>query len=90
LHGSADAVDNIEASPDTVFSCSFMSTRPSSDGAIAGFQLGTAMPSWQSSETPAGGTVITIPIIIVLQPGPIQVQTGYVYLQQQLPQELTN
>jgi hypothetical protein len=63
----------------------------SSDGAIAGFQLGTAMPSWQSSETPAGGTVISIPINIVLTlANPIQIPTGWVYLQQQLPQELTN
>jgi hypothetical protein len=62
----------------------------SSDGAIAGFQLGAATPSWQSSETPAGGTVISFPITIVQQPGNLQVPTGYVYLQQQLPQELTN
>jgi hypothetical protein len=63
------------------------------DGVIAGFQLGTAMPGWQSSETPARGTVISIPINIMLtlqNQNAIQITSGWVYLQQQLPQELAN
>jgi hypothetical protein len=61
------------------------------DGAIAGFQLGQ-VANWQSSEAPTTGITVTIPINLQI-PGPttpIQFSTGFVVLQQQLPQELTN
>jgi hypothetical protein len=62
----------------------------SSDGAVSGFQLGTETPNWTSSEAPNTGITVTIPIWGVVPVGPIQNMGAVVYLQQQLPQELTN
>jgi hypothetical protein len=58
----------------------------SSDGAVSGFQLGTVTPYWTSSEAPNTGITVTIPISGIS----VQMTSAFVYLQQQLPQELTN
>ncbi len=47
-----------------------------SDGTLIGFQLGYPDPSWQSSEGPALGIAINV--------------GNALFLQQQLPQEMTN
>ena len=75
----------------------------STDGAVSGFQLGSVQQNWQSTETPNTGITVSIPINLNVpsgppgpfgpQPGegnPVQVTTGTIVLQQQLPQELTN
>ncbi len=64
----------------------------SSDGAVSGFQVGMVTGDWTSSETPNTGITVTIPIFLVVQgqQNPLQITLGTVYLQQQLPQELTN
>jgi hypothetical protein len=78
----------------------------STDGAVSGFQLGSVQQNWQSTETPNTGITVSIPINqTVLVPagpppagplgpqqpgGPVQITTGTIVLQQQLPQELTN
>ena len=75
----------------------------SADGTVVGFQLDPVSPSWTSNENPATGTSVTFPIsVMMLQPvqapGPggaavgayIPVVVATVYLQQQLPQEMTN
>jgi len=58
----------------------------STDGAVSGFQLGQVEQNWQSTETPNTGIQVSIP----LGATPAQVIVGYIFLQQQLPQELTN
>ena len=65
----------------------------SSDGAVSGFQLGTVALTWTSSETPNTGITVTIPLSQTIQGGmgqALQITAAIVYLQQQLPQELTN
>jgi hypothetical protein len=66
----------------------------SSDGTVVGFQLGPANQSWTSSESPSTGITVTISVTISITiPEPVpppQVTVATVYLQQQLPQELTN
>jgi len=65
----------------------------SSDGAVSGFQLGTVASTWTSSETPNTGITVTIPLSQTIQGGmgqALQITAAIVYLQQQLPQELTN
>ncbi len=64
----------------------------SQDGAIVGFQLGPVLQNWQSSETPDTGITIGIPLIFNISIGAQQQSAaiGWVTLQQQLPQELTN
>ncbi len=65
----------------------------STDGTVVGFQLGSSFPNWTSNETPASGTSVVIPVNL-----PISAVFGTttslpfatVYLQQQLPQEMTN
>ena len=59
----------------------------SSGGAVVGFQLGPITGQWSSNETPSTGVTVTIPIYIAVMAG---LSIGYVYLQQQLPTELTN
>jgi hypothetical protein len=56
----------------------------SSDGAVVGFQLGPISPQWISTEAPSSGIQVTIPMTTMGAP------IGSVYLQQQLPTELTN
>ena len=63
----------------------------SSDGTVVGFQLGLAdQNSWTSAESPSLG--ITVKIVISASPSapPSYIAFAIVYLQQQLPQELTN
>ena len=55
-----------------------------SDGAVVGFQLGPISPQWTSTEAPSSGIQVTIPMTTMGAP------IGSVYLQQQLPTELTN
>ena len=66
----------------------------SSDGTVVGFQLGPANQSWTSSESPSTGITVTISVTISITiPEPVpppQVTVATAYLQQQLPQELTN
>jgi hypothetical protein len=64
----------------------------STDGAVSGFQLGPVQQNWQSTETPNTGITVSIPINLNVpqQVNPIQITTGSIVLQQQLPQELTN
>jgi hypothetical protein len=71
----------------------------SADGAVVGFQLGPISANWASNENPATGTSVTIPIsIMMVQPAPggggqgifVPMTVATVYLQQQLPQEMTN
>ena len=59
------------------------------DGAVVGFQLGPADPGWPSSETPSTGIVVTIPITVYLPPESYP-KFACIFLQQQLPKELTN
>ena len=61
----------------------------SSDGAVVGFQLGPANQGWASSETPSTGIVVTIPISVYIPPESYP-NFACIFLQQQLPQELTN
>jgi hypothetical protein len=61
----------------------------SSDGAVVGFQLGPANQGWASSETPSTGIVVTIPITVYIPPESYP-NFACIFLQQQLPQELTN
>lgn len=68
----------------------------SADGTVVGFQLGPPA-NWTSNENPATGTSVTIPIsVVMLQPAPngvgvyVPVIVATAYLQQQLPQEMTN
>jgi hypothetical protein len=61
----------------------------SQDGTIIAAELGPSQDTCKSSETPANGIKIIIPITIPAE-GPNPVQVGWLYLQQQLPQELTN
>src|SRR6266568_5019919 len=60
----------------------------SSDGAVVGFQLGPANQGWASSETPSTGITIQFPITANMPPS--YFGFAIVFLQQQLPQELTN
>jgi hypothetical protein len=65
----------------------------SADGTISGFQLGPALQSWQSSESPSTGLTVTFPLMFNLQlPGQpaMQISLFGVALAQQLPEELTN
>jgi hypothetical protein len=64
----------------------------SADGAVSGFQLGQVIQNWQSTEAPNTGITVSIPIILNIptQANPVQITAGTIYLQQQLPQELTN
>lgn len=62
----------------------------STDGAVCGFQLGAFQGLWLSSETPAGGIQVLIPINLGVPTVGAVVATGSVFLQQELPQELTN
>ena len=62
----------------------------SADGTVCGFQLGFVQPTWQSSETPGSGIQVTIPMNLSVPNVQNLIPTGTVYLQQQLPQELTN
>jgi len=68
----------------------------SQDGSVIGYQLGFPSQDWSSSETPSTGIKVQInmfqTIFVPIQPPipPIQVQIGMLFLQQQLPQELTN
>jgi hypothetical protein len=62
----------------------------SSDGTVVGFQLGSPSGAWSSSETPSQGIAIIIPIVVAMGAGPQQILIATVFLQQQLPQELTN
>ena len=61
----------------------------SSDGTVVGFQLGPANQGWASSETPSTGIVVTIPITVYIPPESY-LKFACIFLQQQLPQELTN
>jgi hypothetical protein len=61
----------------------------SSDGTVVGFQLSSVYPGWGSFEAPSTGIVVTIPINVFVNPT-VQFISATVYLQQQLPQELTN
>jgi len=61
----------------------------SSDGAVVGFQLGPANQGWASSETPSAGIVVKIPITVYIPPESYP-NFACIFLQQQLPQELTN
>jgi hypothetical protein len=60
----------------------------STDGAVSGFQLGPVQQNWQSTETPNTGITVSIPINLNVpqQVNPIQITTGSIVLQQQLPQ----
>ena len=60
------------------------------EGTIVGFQLGLVQPNWTSTETPAFGIQVTIPIIQSITTPNITITLGTVFLQQQLPTELTN
>ena len=60
----------------------------SSDGIVVGFQLGPTNQSWTSSESPSAGIIVTIPIAMYI--GSAGIDPAIVYLQQQLPPELTN
>jgi hypothetical protein len=61
----------------------------SSDGDIVGYQLGFPGPTWSSSETPSTGITVVIQITQSIAGQPA-VLVGFVFLQQQLPQGLTN
>ena len=63
----------------------------SADGTVCGFQLGAVQDIWQSSEAPASGIQVSIPINLLL-PGAVGavISHGSVLLQQELPPELTN
>jgi hypothetical protein len=63
----------------------------SQDGTVVGAQLGMVNEAaWRSYETPATGIVVSIQLFLALPP-PSLANALYanVYLQQQLPQELT-
>jgi len=60
----------------------------SQDGSIVGYQLGVPGSNWSSSEAPSTG--ITVTISLIQQIPPTQIFLANVFLQQQLPQELTN
>jgi hypothetical protein len=60
----------------------------SSDGTLVGFQFGQITPSWSSSEAPATGISVTIPIMLSQAAFPTLI--SLIFLQQQLPLELTN
>jgi hypothetical protein len=62
----------------------------SSDGTVVGFQLGPANQGWTSSESPSAGIIVSI--LITMNVGAVgnNPAIAIVYLQQQLPQELTN
>lgn len=62
----------------------------STDGAVCGFQLGASLENWQSSETPTSGIQVSIPINLLVPLGPLVAPAGSVFLQEELPQELTN
>jgi hypothetical protein len=64
----------------------------SSDGTVVGFQLGPPTANWISSETPATGIMVQIQInqLVAVPNNPITLSIASVFLQQQLPQELTN
>jgi hypothetical protein len=59
------------------------------DGTIVGFQLGLVQPTWTSTETPIVGIQVTIPITQVITMPNVTLALGNVFLQQQLPMELT-
>jgi hypothetical protein len=62
----------------------------STDRAVVGFQLGAPNPTtWSSSENPNTGISVFIQINLTL-PNVAGLQSAAVFLQQQLPQELTN
>ena len=71
-----------------------------SDGSVVGFQLGQLNATdWSSSESPALGITVSFPIYTVTlvpptdpaaPPASIQIALATVFLQQQLPFELTN
>jgi len=64
----------------------------SSDGTVVGFQLGPPTANWTSWETPTAGITVQIQInqSFAVPNGSITLGIGSVFLQQQLPQELTN
>src|SRR5215469_786139 len=64
----------------------------SSDGTVVGFQLGPPTANWTSNETPATGITVQIQIkqSFAVPNGSITLFIGAVFLQQQLPQEMTN
>jgi hypothetical protein len=64
----------------------------SQDGGVIGFQLGQVRPDWSSSESPNSGIMVSVPLVLNTTIGTQQQQIsiGSVYLQQQLPLELTN
>lgn len=62
----------------------------STDGSVVGFQLGQPNDSWSSSESPNTGISVSIPIGITMAGAQAPTGIGFVTLQQQLPQELTN
>jgi hypothetical protein len=63
----------------------------SSEGTIIGFQLGSVTGGWQSVEAPSSGVTVTIFIkAAAILPNGQQLVVGVIYLQQQLPQEMTN
>ena len=61
------------------------------DGSIIGYQLGFPQANWQSDETPSMGIRVFIPIAQTLPTTPpILLNIATVFLQQQLPTEMTN
>jgi hypothetical protein len=67
-----------------------------SDGSVVGFQLGQISADWTSNESPSQGITVSFQIYTVTQvqtqptPTPVQIFLATVFLQQQLPFELTN
>jgi hypothetical protein len=68
-----------------------------SDGSVVGFQLGLISSDWSSSESPSSGIVVQFQISqnLMAQPPVEPPETVFitfatVFLQQQLPAELTN
>src|ERR1700716_3723239 len=57
------------------------------DGTVVGFQLGPVNSAWNSSETPNAGLIVQF--MLQIPATPTNLNYGSVFLQQQLPQELT-
>src|SRR6266481_3902788 len=68
----------------------------SQDGSVVGYQLGFPGNNWSSDEQPSTGIrvfiQVTQTIVVPIQPPipPIQLNIATVFLQQQLPNEMTN
>jgi len=69
------------------------------DGGVVGFQLGNITADWTSNESPSQGISVMYPVyynlpvqVPIQGAGPVSVQISLatVFLQQQLPLELTN